>query len=171
MEFFWNYTGLILELYWYFVGWMAGLWGLALWVGFACWQRSSPEAQPCGRVLRLEFFGLALCVGLRVGRGQAKKPSPCGSDYPNLPKFLKFLLRLIILGVQTTPVILHGSNPVTKLKKKSYIYTLLLIIVKILCYKCNIIVYKCNVSRETTTQSTNVTQKGEKKSQNDGKKG
>ena len=65
--------------------------------------------------------------------------------------------------VVPTPVILYGSRPVTKHKKKSYYYKLLLMIVNILCYKCNIIVYKCNVPRETTTQSTNVNKRGKEK--------
>ena len=52
-----------------------------------------------------------------------------------------------------------------------YKYTLMLIFLNILCLQMYISIYKCNVSRETPTQSTNVTQKEEKKSQNDGKKG
>ena len=34
----------------------------------------SPEAW--GGLAGLEFLGLARCVGMRVGRGQAQKPSP-----------------------------------------------------------------------------------------------
>lgn len=66
---------------------LAGLefWALARCVGFVCWKRSKPKAQPVcgwvrwGAVDWLEFLALARCVGLRVGRGQRQKPSHSGT--------------------------------------------------------------------------------------------
>ena len=64
-----------------------------------------------------------------------------------IPKITKIPIALDDSGeFKTTPVILHGSNPVTKLKKKSYNYMLMLMIVNISCLQMYIIVYKCNVS-------------------------
>lgn len=118
--------------------------------------------QVSGRAERGWSFWLWLCVlDRREGRGQSQKPSHRGRGKTKIPKIPKIPIVIDVIRcpnnsidyysrcyweVEPTPVILHGSRHTTKLKKKSYNYILLLIIINILCYKCNIIVYKCNVS-------------------------
>ena len=148
-------------------------------------QSQKPSHRGRGARECLEFVCLAPCVGKRGGK-EVKETSPDieGQPETKIPKIpivvyilgsqtIPVILVLVLVRnsycsrcfweVETTPVILHGSRYTTKLKKKSYNYTLLLMIVNILCYKCNIIVYKCNVSRETTTQLTNVNKRGKEK--------
>ena len=109
---------------------------LARCVGLCGWKRSKPKAQPQGGGERWNCWSLFLwlCVlDCAVGRGQRNKPNNRGTAGTKIPKIPKIPFVVYILGSQTTPVILHGSRYATKHKKKSYIYTLLLMIVNILC--------------------------------------
>ena len=107
-------------------------------LGLAASRRRRGAGQPqsvgwCGWLGGLEFLaGWLVRVGKCGGRGQpAKSPTRC-VGLPKIPKIPKIPIIVDVFGeLKTTPVILHGSNPVTKLKKKSYNYALMLMIVNI----------------------------------------